>query len=195
MEQSIKMKELLSGVGIGKNAVETINAFEELPKREVSKPIVSSTVELQVKHINVEPIQLQEINDTYGRLSDIIEAVEHSTGLSVIPLEMANIAPEVASFNRHDIFTFHNKRFAMSRVPRENVMDAYQEKIIQTLESGVVFREDITTNVKYKDKEYLTLKLSATEWTFLLSKFCRYKQSLRIVDDNSIIMEIFAERV
>lgn len=144
---------------------------------------------------DVEAVEIPSIVDKYGRLSDIIEAFELETGMSVIPLKMVNIAPEVESLQRHEIFEFMGERYAMSRIPREKVVEEWQEKILANLSTGLVFEEDLVTNIVHNNQTYKTLSLSRAEWTLLLSKFRFYKQDLVVRNEKSIVMMVFAERV
>lgn len=153
------------------------------------------TQELKVFFIDVDAVELPEIHDDYGRLSDAIEALENVTGLSVIPLQMANIAPEVVSLKRHTIFTFNGVRYAMSQRIREAAVNSFKERVMQALLSGLPFREDLVTSVRYEGNEYLTLALSQEEWTYILSLFRKYKQSLSIQNGNQLVLEVFAQRV
>lgn len=198
MEESIKMKELLRGRQKQVVSVSTASLEEKIVQSlppTLSSPTTSTSFEITVNHVDVDSIELPEINDTYGRLSDVIEAVEKVTGFSVIPLTMAKIAPEVVSLQRHEIFTFNGVRFAMSNKPRKDTIEAYQEKIVQNLSTGLGFQENLYVPITYYGASYKTLSLSRVEWTLLLSKFRSYKQKIHTTDDSSLILEISTERV
>ena len=199
MNQSIKMKELLHGVKpIQTLETEKIESVADMPvnsMKEEKNVVVPSDVKLSIDYVDVDAIDLPEINDTFGRLSDIIEAIEGVTGFSVIPLDMANIAPEVVSLQRHDIFIFGGKRYAMSHKLRENVIAAYKEKIMQNLGTGLAFTEDLVVPIKYDGHTYKTLALSKNEWSYLLSIFRHYKQSITVHNDSELLLSVFAERV
>lgn len=154
----------------------------------------SETV-LPVRYVDTECIDIPEIVDVHGRLSDAVEALEEATGLSVIPLEMAKIAPEVTELARHEIFELNHVRYAMSHKIREHVITEFIDKIVQSLSTGLPYTEDITAAVEYKGIMYNTFKLSKDEWNLLLSKFRNYRQALVTDNVSQIVLNIFAERV
>lgn len=199
MNQSFRMKQLLHGETPAPEPSVAAKPVE-LPSRldktlgTVAPKSKHSVRELSVNYVSTDTIHLSAIQDTYGRLSDIVEGFEKSLGVSVVSFEMAHIAPEVKTLQRHDIFLFNGKQFAMSRKPREDTILSYKEKITKCLETGLAFREDLACTVTYNNQKWVSLKLSNTEWTLLLSMFRQYKQSLAVVDDNKLIMSVFAER-
>lgn len=144
--------------------------------------------------VTTEAIELPVINDEHGRVSDLLESLEDATKLSVIPLEMGNVAPEVKSLSRHSIFMLAGKRVAMSHRIRYDVINAMQERIIRTLSSALPFEELLNIRVNYKGTEYDTLSLSEDEWTFLMAKFRKYKQELVKTADDKYYLKFFAER-
>ena len=160
---------------------------------EEVEPDSGVEVSVDFTRSRVEAIEITAINDEHGRISDIIEALEDETGLSVIPLTMGNIAKEVCSLARHKIFDFNGERYAMSYRIRKNVIDSFCERIVRTLSSGVPFSEVLNTSVIYAGEEFRTLSLSEDEWTEVLAKFRKYKQRLYIVS-GKLVMEILGER-
>ena len=152
-------------------------------------------VNIPVEFTDTEEIIIPEIKDLHGRLSDIIEDAEDKTGMAVIPFEMVGIASEVVRLQRYNIFTIGDKKYAMSKMPRERVVKQYLERIVKTLSNGLPYNESLITSVSFGDSVYKTLTLSQVEWSLILSKFRRYKQRLYICNGSDVIMEILAERV
>lgn len=144
---------------------------------------------------DVAPIEIKEIVDVHGRLSDIIDALSEEVGLSVIPLRMANIAPEVSKLQRHEIFTFAGERYAFSQVIRQNVCDRYIEQIVKNISEGVPYQLDLITTITWKDNDYKTLLLSRAEWTYIMSKCRDFKQKLITDQKSQITLKVFAERI
>lgn len=172
----------------------TNEILDETASLDLSTPNAARTFDVQFT--DVEPIEVNQIVDKHGRLSDIIEALEEKTGLSVIPLSMANIAPEVTELQRHEIFEFGGERYAFSHRIRRNVVDEYVEAITANISSGIPFALELVTSVVEHDNTYKTLLLSRDEWTYVLSKCRNFKQSLIANDDETqITMTIMAERV
>lgn len=149
---------------------------------------------VDVTAVNAEAAVLSVINDEYGRLSDIFEALEMATGQSVIPFSMGNIAPEVASLARHKIFEFAGKLYAMSHKLREPVLDKFYVRIMKALSSGIPFSEELNTTVFYDGTDYHTLSLSEDEWTYVMAKFRNYKERLYVTTGSKLVLEILPER-
>lgn len=156
---------------------------------------VSGESPISIDYVDVERICLPEIKDTHGRLSDAIEALEDATGKSVIPLNMAHIAPEVVSLQRHKIYTFAGERYAMSHRIRESVIQEYVDRIIRNLSTGLPFSEEILSSIVYNCETYRTFLLSQDEWSLLLSKFGNYKHTLTTDRVAQIWLRISAERI
>ena len=142
----------------------------------------------------IEPIVIDTIIDKQGRLSDILESIEEECGISVIPLKMAEIAPEVAQLKRHEIFTLGNERYAFSHRVRLNVCDHYLEQIVSCLSEGVPFTLDLATTISWHDSQYNTFLLSRDEWTYIMSKCRNFKQKLTTDGKSQITLHIFAEK-
>lgn len=143
---------------------------------------------------DVTPIEIKEIIDVHGRLSDILDSLAEEVGLSVIPLRMANIAPEVSKLQRHEIFTFAGERYAFSKVIRQNVCDRYIEQIVKNISEGVPYQLELITTITWKGNEYKTLLLSRAEWTYIMSKCRDFKQKLITDQKSQITLQILAER-
>lgn len=150
--------------------------------------------DILVDFINVKPVEIPTINDTFGRISDAVDAAMHSTGLAVIPLDMLHIAPELENLQRHEIYEFNGNRYAMALKPREKAVNDYQEKIIKNLSTGVPFKENLGITIEYNGEDFFTLALSRCEWTVVMSMFRMYRQRLYDNGSGDIVLEIYAER-
>jgi Fe-S-cluster formation regulator IscX/YfhJ len=173
--------------------------FEEnenlLPEEEEEQGPEISPIDVDFSRVDTEVVELEEIRDDYGRISDLIESLEECTGLSVIPLEMGHIAPEVTKLERHDIYEFDGERFAMSHHLRKKIIDGYKARIIKVLSSGLPFKESLNVSVEYDGKEYVTLQLSQDEWTYLMAIFRNYKERLYQTSDGQLYLEVLPDRV
>lgn len=185
-ETKVTMKNFLGGQPT------LADSLAEAPVDSTEEEVGTS---IAVEYVDEEAIDLPEIRDTYGRLSDAIEALERITGLSVVPLEMAHIAPEVISLQRHEIFSFGGKRYAMSKKPREITLKTMQDEIVTSLTTGLPYECVLNTTVQYDGQYYSTLSLSRVEWTLLMSRFRHYKQNLSFKNNGTLVLEMFAERV
>lgn len=174
-----------------------------VPAHELEKETESEFAEISVNEgkttisvdfLDIEAVQIDEIHDTHGRLSDIVESLESLLNLSVIPLRMANIAPEVVDLQRHEIFEFGGERYAFSKKMRKDKLDEYSTEIYQNLSTGLPFSLELVTSVSYQGTIYPTLLLSRAEWTFIMSKYRIYKEELNTDNKSSITLDIFAER-
>ena len=194
MEQkSISMKDILAKGGISQTVEVPVTPSDNDFLYEVPIDVEQSTDEIEVSIIDVDEVVIPEIKDVKGRLSDIIESIEQSTGLSVVPLNMAGIAPEVIKLQRHEIFELGDARYAMSKQVRENVVNEYVDRIRKSLTSGLPFVENLSKGVTYFGEDYRTIALSRVEWTIIISKFRRYKSAIRIKDGIDLVLEIYPE--
>lgn len=208
MEKSYHIKDLLlpdsPEESVEINATEAVNenevaesepdmTFDDNTNDVIPVEVASSTI--QVDFVDVDALIINDIRDLRGRISDLIDVIEEKTGNSVIPFEVANIAPEIVKLQRHDIFHIDDKCYAMDRVPRNDVVESYTERIIKTISSGLPFIESLQTKMEYGGVLYNTYALSQAEWTIILSKFRRYRQELKIQNGSNIVMSIYAERV
>lgn len=194
MEQkSISMKDILAKGGISQTVEVPVTPSDNDFLDEVPIDVEQSTDEIEVSIIDVDEVVIPEIKDVKGRLSDIIESIEQSTGLSVVPLNMAGIAPEVIKLQRHEIFELGDVRYAMSKQVRENVVNEYVDRIRKSLTSGLPFVENLSKGVTYFGEDYRTIALSRVEWTIIISKFRRYKSAIRIKDGIDLVLEIYPE--
>lgn len=185
----IRMKDIIKNE-VGSSSDESAKLTEFM---DDAVPSVGSDGDITVDFINVEPITIQSISDTYGRISDAVEAAMNTTGLAVIPLDMLHIAPGLLNLKRHEIYDFNGKRYAMATKPREKAIKEYQDKIIENLSTGVPFKETLGVTVQYDGDDFFSLALSRCEWTVILSMFRNYKQRLYDNGNGDIMLEVYAE--
>lgn len=198
-EVKISMKELLS---TQKAAPELQCNSKELEQDFVddvlAEPIgcnsASSTI-IPIDYVQAEQIIVSDISDVKGRLSDAVESLEAMHGVSVVPLEMANISSAVSKLQRHEIFELSGKRYAMSKVVREDIVRMYVDRIVNALSTGMPFVENLMVIITHNGMNYKTISLSREEWTAILSKFRMYKQALTIRDGSDLIMTIETEMI
>lgn len=190
--QTIHMKDLLASGGA---TVKSVWNQEDKEEDFVDEAIVDDMESdvIPVSYVDVEKVVIPEIKDVEGRLSDIVESIETITGMSVVPLEMASIAPEVTKLQRHEIFELGGHRYAMSSHVRDAVILNYKEKIVNTLSRGLPFIENLSQQITYKGVDYKTFTLSRQEWTLLLSTFREYKGNVKIKNKTDLILEISTE--
>ena len=191
-EQDIRMKDLLR---VGNDVIvpaDTVSHDDDFVKEEPTIVEGADSV-IQVQLVDVEPIKIAEIVDVHGRISDIVESLELKLNIAVVPLSMARIAPEISRLQRHELYELGGQKYAMAKRPRESVVSKYCERIVKTLSSGLPFSESLMINVDYNGTMYRTIALSQVEWTLILSRFRNYKEVLKIVNKNELVMEILAE--
>lgn len=192
-EQTFRMKELLQTASKMTQPAEDVTVSEAEFAEDAGE--IDCADALSVTYIDVPKIIIPEIKDVYGRLSDIIDGIALESNISTVPLEMAGIAPEITKLQRHDIFELGGKRYAMSKVVREDVVKQYTNRVIKKLSNGLPFSENLTTIISYRGKNYRTFALSQREWTLLMSQFRDYKQILKIVGNTELAIEILAEKM
>lgn len=192
----IKLNELATSKEEVKEVTESVEKVAEedvTQDLEIAEPEQEDSI--SVDFADVEPISIKEIVDVHGRLSDILESVEDELGISVIPLKMVDIAPEVAQLQRHEIFTLGDTRYAFSHRIRKNVCDHYLEQIVTCLSEGVPFKLELGTTIMWHDQQFNTFLLSRDEWTYIMSKCREFKQKLTTDRKSQITLHVYAEKV
>lgn len=181
MEEIIRMKDII-------NSKQETCEFED-----VTEPKSDSRIHMPVLHVDVEPIVIEEVEDSHGRLSDIVDNLMEVTGQSVVPFNMCGISNNVIKLQRHEIITLGDKKFAMSTKPRLAVVNDFRDRIISVLKSGVSYSEILNRSITYNSNLYTTLALSACEWSYVLSYFKNYKQDVFADVNGNIVLEVDVE--
>ena len=170
--ESISIMDVIKHRSTESKSVQNTEDFGEINEETESSAADdtwSSDVPVDMSSIETDMIELVAISDEHGRISDLIEAPEEETGLSVIPLDMGHVAPEVQNLSRHSIFENKGIRYAMSHRIRNDAILNLQERIIKTLSSALPFEEKLNIKVTYNGTEYETLSLSQDEWTLIMT--------------------------
>ena len=72
---------------------------------------------LKVLDVNVEPLQINNITDKYGVLSNKIEEFMSQYGTAVVPLSAIGITSSLSSLERFDMLEVDGVCYAMNRKP------------------------------------------------------------------------------
>lgn len=145
----------------------------------IADPSVEVNV-IKLTNLTVEPIQIPEIVDKYGKLSDIIERYENGYSLSVVPLEMTTILPQVKKLQRHEILEYKGKRYASSteRVVSVQRFQEYKDKIYETLAEGQAFVDNLHLSTVIDGIKVETLKFNMHELQLLFGYYRLYDPKL-----------------
>lgn len=184
-------------VGANNNGIEEeikTSAVDTSNIDDLEAPTQDTLTSVPVSFSDVEPIEIHEIRDERGRLSDILESIEQDLGISVIPLRMANIAPEVTMLSRHEIYEFGGECYAFSSNIRKNLCEQYVEQVVTCVTEGVPFTLDLVTGITHNGESYKTLLLSRAEWTYIMSRCRTLKQELLTDGNTQMTLTIYAER-
>ena len=158
--------------------------------------ITEETPEENIKSIDVvfndvEAVRVSQITDSKGRLSDTLDAISAITGFATLPLSITTIPSEIASLQRHKLYTVCGARYAMAMTIRDDKVNNYCSAIAQNLQDGVPYSMSLFKPLTYNGQTYQSLDLTEGEWTMILSKFRNYKQRLFIKDDTDLILEVY----
>lgn len=180
--------------------VETAEEQTTVADESVKQAVEAVTVEYDERNIDVELVDTNEINvtniyDSKGRMSDAIDAVSRITGYNVIPLSATDIPKEVEFLQRHTLYTIDAVTYAMSNEVRTEKVEEYCTRIMNYIAQGVVFTEKLNRTFTYGDLVYPTLDLTKFEWTLIMSKFKNYKRRLFLKGETDLFLEIQPERV
>lgn len=133
-------------------------------------------------------VELPEITDDSGRLSDAVSAIMQQTGLSVIPFSALQLSPSVATLRDYTVREYLGEKFALSTSVRQSVIEQYKERIVKVLSVGSQFRESLWIQFSYNGKEYKTLALSEIEYSTLCKMFSTKHPEVYQTDDGNIFL-------
>lgn len=142
-------------------------AANEIDSYIVGEPIA-------INYNTDEEVEIGDIIDTYGKLSDRVDEIMVKASTTVLPFTATGVLPQVVEFQRHDIFTINGDRYVMSRQIRKPVMDQFREAITKTLKSGLPYTKVLMVDVVIGTESFESLLLDQAEWTYLCSLFRRY---------------------
>ena len=185
-EQTVKIKDLLSGNTKKSRDANDLGDFNDIGFAE-QQALEEVGEEIPISFMEIDTLTVPRVQDLHGRLSDVFDFMMGKTNMSVIPFAMAKVSESVTKLMRHDIFELGGSKYAMSRVPRNDVIKSYSERIIKTLESGLDFKESLSLIINYEGHAYKTIALSEVEWTFLTSLFREYRPSLHKKNDDLVL--------
>lgn len=195
MSRAEIIRDFISNVESAETGVET-----PAPAETVKQMVEAVTEGYDECNIEVELVETNEINvtniyDSVGRMSDAIEAVSRLTGYNVIPLSATDIPKEVEFLQRHALYPFGDVTYAMSNEVRMEKVHDYCTRISNYIAQGVVFTEKLNRTFSYGGLVYPTLDLTKFEWTLILSKFKSYKRRLYRKGESELYLEVQPERV
>lgn len=135
---------------------------------------------LGVEEVDAEAIQIGNISDKFGKLSDKIDSIAVVNNLAVVSLRDAGILAQVSSLMRHDIVDVCGVRYAMKREPRESILEIYKNQICESLSLGLSYEESLIMKITNGSKTMTTLKLSRIEWSYLCKWFSNYNARVTV---------------
>ena len=151
----------------------------------------SSGDKIPLKMYNVEPICVDTINDTEGRLYQIVKEYENSLGSISVPLELTNILPQVKSLREYDIYRCGNYRFATCKFIRKDVISEWEARIVKSIEEGLLFECSILEPIVAQGRTLNNLVLTACEQSYLVSRFRNYNACVLYLEDkNDILLRV-----
>lgn len=156
-----------------------------------SVQVSQSSSHVNLDYIDVPPIQISTMKDTHGRLSDMVEQKMNSLGVVCLPIQMTSILPQVEELQRYDLYRCGDQTFITARVIREQLMQEVEQKIIETLESGLSYSEDVLKANVYNGQSYNNLVYTLQEQSYLISRFRLYHAEIRYTKEpESLILKV-----
>lgn len=138
-----------------------------------------STDHVNLDYLDVPPVQIASIKDTQGRLSDMVEQKMNALSVVCLPLQMTSILPQVEELQRYDLYQCGTQTYITARVVREQLMRKVEQRIIETLESGLIYTEDILKANIYEGQSYNNLIYTLQEQSYIISRFRLYHAEIR----------------
>lgn len=141
----------------------------------ITDPTVTIEI-MQYKSLSVEAIVIPDVVDKHGKLSNMIAQYEDAYDLSVVPLSITTILPQVTKLQRHDIVEFNGERYAVStdRIVNAERFLQYEKKIVEQLSEGCAFIDSLWETRDIQGYSVQTVKFNTHELETLCGRFRNY---------------------
>lgn len=142
---------------------------------------------LKVLDVDVEPLQINNITDKHGVLSNKIEEFMSRYDTAVVPLSAIGVTSTLSSLERFDILEVDGVCYAMNRKPRENHLSIYKRQILDALEAGKIFCDSLLIKINCGIEEVTTLNLSQIEWSYICAWFSNYNATVTVRNHDVVL--------
>lgn len=136
------------------------------------------------KIVTDQRIVIDEIKDTYGKLSERVAETMQRLQMDVVPFSAIDIMPQVTELKEHYITEIDGMKYASNTKVDTDKVSKYKDAIYDSISSGMPYRKSL-----YIEKDGIkTLILSELEWSFLCSIFNNYNPRLVITKDHDFVL-------
>ena len=136
------------------------------------------------KIVTDQRIVIDEIKDTYGKLSERVAETMQRLQMDVVPFSAIDIMPQVTELKEHYITEIDGMKYASNTKVDTDKVSKYKDAIYDSISSGMPYRKSL-----YVEKDGIkTLILSELEWSFLCSIFNNYNPRLVITKDHDFVL-------
>ena len=136
------------------------------------------------KIVTDQRIVIDEIKDTYGKLSERVAETMQRLQMDVVPFSAIDIMPQVTELKEHYITEIDGMKYASNTKVDTDKVSKYKVAIYDSISSGMPYRKSL-----YVEKDGIkTLILSELEWSFLCSIFNNYNPRLVITKDHDFVL-------
>lgn len=136
------------------------------------------------KIVTDQRIVIDEIKDTYGKLSERVAETMQRLQMDVVPFSAIDIMPQVTELKEHYITEIDGMKYASNTKVDTDKVSKYRDAIYDSISSGMPYRKSL-----YVEKDGIkTLILSELEWSFLCSIFNNYNPRLVITKDHDFVL-------
>ena len=194
-QERINVRDIIHAQKQAAKSVHNSQKFSDFEKRMLMR---KSTVKSQVvdaeqsanlpeNDLDVEPLQINNITDKYGVLSNKIEEFMSQYGTAVVPLSAIGITSSLSSLERFDMLEVDGVCYAMNRKPRENYLSVYKRQILDALEAGKTFCDSLLIKINCGIEEVITLNLSQIEWSYVCTWFSNYNAAVTVRNHDVVL--------
>lgn len=155
-----------------------------------SNLIAHELTTVDVENIEVEPIVLNSIQDTYNSIQKHLDKITIETGLHVIPTKVFKFAEQLDSIQGYEKCTVNGISYFMSNIVRDSLIADRKEKIITQLENGLVYSETLSQTSLINSIHYETLSMTKKEWSYLVALFKNYNAKVFVTDTDKIVLTV-----
>lgn len=134
-------------------------------------------IEINLPKVNAEKINIDSIKDSSGILGKEVGELLESWGVGMLPLKVTRVMKKCTSLVGHEIVSFGETRYASSIKVRENKIQEYSDRIVNSLTKGLAFKANLEKIVENNNngERVKCFDLSLSEIATIVSMFEEYK--------------------
>lgn len=164
-----KAKALLSAVGIAPERAQNVKLVE-------------------VRKSNIKPLEISEVKDSSGRISEIIKRYQDDLGIAIVPVKITKIANWVKP-KEHGIFTLNGESyFYPLNLNNPERIRNFTQSITKDLTEGKVIKQSMYESFEFEGQTHRTLRFTQSEMSDVVTYFSNFGARLLLVGNEDLLL-------